>query len=237
MEVHQHPGRRAPDVVVSIGNGVVAPEPALVSDAVAQVILGVQQEIERHLEDLGDLERIRTQVQRRGDEADHRSDPVPGDGDVLVQPSEQLDPVGGEPDFLLGFAQRRRFERGVLRLGASAGKAYLSGMIVKMRGAAREQHRQPAFAANDRHQHRGRADLLGRAPQVAVARRRRLAAMRIGEAKTQPALGRGLRRGHGGRRRDHGANERASLKRSVASTSTDRMPGSHTEWPASAITR
>ena len=44
---------------------------------------------------------------------------------------------------------------GVRRLDPAAGKGDLPGMVVQMRGAARQEHRQLVGMRHDRHQHRG----------------------------------------------------------------------------------
>src|SRR4051812_46681827 len=63
VEVHEHPGRRSPDVVLPVRHRVVPPAFAFLEHAVAHVVRRIEQERERNLEDLGDLERIRAQVE------------------------------------------------------------------------------------------------------------------------------------------------------------------------------
>ena len=76
-----------------------------------------------------------------------------------------------QADLFFGLAQRRRQRTFVGAFDASARKADLSGVILQVRGALREQHRQPFFAIDQRHEHcrRNRAT-----PENTGARPRRL---------------------------------------------------------------
>ena len=117
------------------------------------VVGGIHQPAERHLEHLGDLDRIDLQRGARTHQADHRRDDEAGSGGVGRQAAEHLDLERLEADLLVRLAQRRRHRVGIARLGAAAGKADLSGMVVEVVGALRQQHRH-LVAQHQRHQHR-----------------------------------------------------------------------------------
>ena len=65
--------------------------------------------------------------------------------------------IGGQPDFLRRFAQRRRSGRRVAGLDAPARKADLPGMIGKVGAPLRQQHLQSFGPVDERNQHRRRA--------------------------------------------------------------------------------
>src|SRR6185503_11768018 len=82
-----------------------------------------------------------------------------------------------QADFLARFAQRGCFGRRIPGGHPAAGETDLPGMILQVRGAAREEHRQPIVPIDDRHQHRGGLELARLGPHAFVpvhARRRRL---------------------------------------------------------------
>src|SRR5437879_7581220 len=58
IQVHEHPGRGSPDVVLSIRYCVVMALAAFVYDAVALVVRGIEQELEGHFEHFGHLEIV-----------------------------------------------------------------------------------------------------------------------------------------------------------------------------------
>ena len=62
MQVHEHPGRGPPDVVLSIRHRVVMTLVALVADAVALVVRRIDQELQGHFEYLGHLEFVKAQL-------------------------------------------------------------------------------------------------------------------------------------------------------------------------------
>src|SRR5258708_32314846 len=67
-QVHEHPGRGSPDVVLAIRHRVVTTLAALPEDAVALVVRRIEQELQGHFEYLGHLEFVRPQLARRGPE-------------------------------------------------------------------------------------------------------------------------------------------------------------------------
>src|SRR5260370_26781310 len=90
MQVHEHPGRGSPDVVLSIRNGVVMALAAFVYDAVALVVRGIEQELEGYFEYFGHLEIVGPQLKRRGHETDHRGYPLARHRNIRVQFSEHF---------------------------------------------------------------------------------------------------------------------------------------------------
>src|SRR3954452_8624286 len=67
-EVAQHPRRRAPDVIAGPGIDVEEALLAFPDAAFGAPAVGIEEEAERNLEDVGNLERIRHQGDRRHDE-------------------------------------------------------------------------------------------------------------------------------------------------------------------------
>src|SRR5258706_13294792 len=97
-QVHQHPGGRAPDVVVAPGEHVEGARSAGEDPAVALMVGGVDDEGERHLEDLGDLEGVGGEGVGRVDEGDHWRHLEAGAGDVEIELPDRLDPLARQPD-------------------------------------------------------------------------------------------------------------------------------------------
>ena len=81
----------------------------------ALVVGRVHQPGQRHLEHLGDLERIEPQRDARLHQADHRRDDEAGAGRVGRQAAEDLDLDRLEADLLVRLAQRGRDRVGVAR--------------------------------------------------------------------------------------------------------------------------
>ena len=86
----------------------------------ALLVRGIEQECERHLEHVGDLDGIRLERERRLDPADDRRHAVAGHRLVVGKMAQHRDALGGQADFLGRFAQRGGGERRVARLDAPA---------------------------------------------------------------------------------------------------------------------
>src|SRR5215813_3549389 len=67
-EIDQHAGRGTPDVVLAPRKDVEVPRPAGILTTVTLAARRVEDELQRHLEDLGDLEGIGDQGLRRPDQ-------------------------------------------------------------------------------------------------------------------------------------------------------------------------
>ena len=128
----------------------------------------IEQERQRHFEDVGDFDRVRDERKRRLDPADDRRDAIAGHRLVVGEAAEQRHAVARQADFLLGFAQRRGLDIGVVGFDAAAGKADLAGVVGQVGAALRQQDRQPVGAIDQRHEHGGRiaARLRGRAAGI-----------------------------------------------------------------------
>ena len=150
------------------------------------MVRGIEQELEGHLEYLGDLEFVQPQFERRGHEADHRGHAIAGHRDVLGKIPEDLHLRGRQADFLCGLPQRGFRGIRVPGLGAAARKADLSGVVVEVRGTAREQDREPVFTLDHRHQHGGGPDFSIPSPKVAVSLSHRLDRSGLGKSRAQP---------------------------------------------------
>src|SRR5258708_8379900 len=92
MQVHEHPGRGSPDVVLSIRYGVVMALAAFVYDAVALMVRGIEQELEGHFEHFGHLEIVGPQLERRGPPAHHPGSAVARHPPALLAFSAALPP-------------------------------------------------------------------------------------------------------------------------------------------------
>src|SRR5947207_15753319 len=105
-QIDQDSGRRAPDVAALEGQHEIA---AVVRADLALdplMVAPVENEGERHLERLDDLERVDRDRHRRIDDADDRSDLESDAGDVGVEPADYTYPYARCADLVLGFAQR-----------------------------------------------------------------------------------------------------------------------------------
>ena len=138
----------------------------------ALVVGRIHQEIERHLEGLGDLMRRNRQAEARRDEGHHRQDAEAGAGLIGVEIAGDIDMGAGKADFLLGLAQGR-LGRGLARVDLAARKGDLARMGAEMVGAAGQQHMGPVRMLDDRHQHGGgpeRRPLMRLDPDIRVGR-------------------------------------------------------------------
>jgi hypothetical protein len=100
VEDQQHRGRRAPDVAFAIGN---RPEVAARRAQHAEVPLlvrGIEDERERHFEDVGDFDGIRRELERRLDPADDRRHAKARHRLVLREMTQHGDVGRGQTDFL-----------------------------------------------------------------------------------------------------------------------------------------
>src|SRR3954452_22580900 len=125
-QIDQDSGRRAPDVAALEGQHEIA---AVVRADLALdplMVAPVENEGQRHLERLGDLERVDRDRHRRIDDADDRRDLEASAGYVSVEPPDDADPVARQPDFFFGLAQRSGDVVGIYILYAAARKRDLS---------------------------------------------------------------------------------------------------------------
>jgi hypothetical protein len=118
------------------------------------MVVRVEQEGERHFEDVVHLVRIGMVFERRLGPAHDRRHLVSGRGAVVGKPAQHLHARRIEADLLVRFAQRGFFRRAILGIAAPAGKADLPGVIGKVRGALREDDRGLGMV-HDEEQDRG----------------------------------------------------------------------------------
>ena len=95
-------------------------------------LLRRQQRFERNFEDFFDLARLQHVVDALVDDADERRDQKSAVGDEVIEPSDQLDVLGRDADFLMRLAKRCRFKR-LVRFGAAAGKCDLPAVRGEIR--------------------------------------------------------------------------------------------------------
>src|SRR5216683_1357440 len=152
LKILKHTGSCAPDVALTVGHGVIAPLMALPDTALDLVVLLVEEVLQRHLEHVGDLARIRTGGESRAHDAHDRRDLVARAGAVMVDRADHLDKTSRQAHLLLGLAQRRRHRVSVGRLRAAAGKGDLAGMARHVVGALRQQDRYAGLAAHQWHE-------------------------------------------------------------------------------------
>src|SRR5579863_10146432 len=92
-QVDQDPGGGAPDVAPLIGEDEKTAAAPASSALDALMVVGIENEGERHLEGLGDLVGIDRQREGRRDDADDRSDLEAGPGDVSIEAAHDADPL------------------------------------------------------------------------------------------------------------------------------------------------
>src|SRR6266446_4629604 len=97
-QIDEHPRGRTPDVAVLIGQGEEEAGRTPPFAAAALQIGGVDEEVERHLENLGDFERIRPQRIGDANEGDHGDHLEPRPGDISVEPADDLDMARRQAD-------------------------------------------------------------------------------------------------------------------------------------------
>ncbi len=116
----------APDESLVIGHGVIETFLAVEQTAFAPMVGRVHQEGKRHFENIGDLVRIGMKIERGLDHRQNGRDRKAAARQVARQIADDLGAVGGKPDFLIRFAQRRPFRRSVLGVYGPARKGDLA---------------------------------------------------------------------------------------------------------------
>src|SRR5262249_41037166 len=103
LQVLQHTGGRPPHLALAVGHGGEATLASL-SDlaAVDAMVLLVEEVVERHLEYVGYLARIRMGGESGRDDAHHRRDLEAGAGTVEVDRPHHVDKMPRQPDLFLG---------------------------------------------------------------------------------------------------------------------------------------
>src|SRR5712692_6692988 len=97
-EINQHARGRAPDITILIWQHEEIAGRALPFAAAALQIAGINDEIERHLENLGDLEWIWTQRIGNANKGDHWDDLETGSGDICIEASDDIDVARRQAD-------------------------------------------------------------------------------------------------------------------------------------------
>src|SRR5690242_11111425 len=172
--------------MLPIRDSVVTALTALVKDGVALMVRRVEQKRQGHFEHFGDLEIVEPKVERWLHQTDDWSHPIARHRDVRVQLAEDLYSRSCKTDLFPSLSHRGLRGARVPRLGASAGETDLSGVIVEMRRAPREQNRELVFPFYHWNQHGGGPDFPIVAPEMAVPRSDRLDGPVPGEARAQP---------------------------------------------------
>src|SRR3954469_9570110 len=106
IEIAQDTGGDPPDVTLLIRHRVVMSLDAFPVAAVALMVFGAHQEVERHLEGVGDLGSIERELVGRRDPRHHWQNAKPREGEIEIEKAEGLHETGIETDFLLGLTQR-----------------------------------------------------------------------------------------------------------------------------------
>ena len=120
-----------------------------------------------------------------GHDADDGRDREPRARQESVERADDVHGLGFEPNLLVRLAQRRIGLR-LAGCETAAGQADLSGVILEMRGALREQHRGPRSALEQRQEH-GRGSAR---PIEDLAQRRRHGSVDIAEQSRTRIAGR-----------------------------------------------
>jgi hypothetical protein len=138
------------------------PHHALVFGPLLLPVGGIEQEIERDLECIRHLMRIKHQREGRRHDADHRRDGKSSPRHVMIELPDRLDMAARHADFLLGLAQRRGDGIDIVILDPPAGKCDLTGMPRQMVGPFCEQDGNAVRPIYQGHQHGGGAQLRQR---------------------------------------------------------------------------
>lgn len=133
------------------------------------MIARVQQESERHFEDLVHFVRVGSQLEGWRDHPDHGRYTVAGARVVFGEPAEKIDVRAIQADLFLRLAQRRRFRRVIRGRGTPARKADLSRVSLEMGGALSEEDRKPGIPGDDRNKDRSRREPLAAGTRTLVA--------------------------------------------------------------------
>jgi hypothetical protein len=139
----------------------------------ALVIRRIEQERQRHLEDVLHLALVQLQLERRRHQADHGRDAKARARVVIRECAQHLHRGGRKADFLVRLTQRSCLRRRVERFRSAAGKAHLSGVRLEVGSPQREEHGQLFRPRHDRQEYRGRGQggRLGSRLLIAVERR------------------------------------------------------------------
>src|SRR5258708_8263163 len=163
LEGNQQSRRGPPKEALAVVHRPVLAQPPAVEGALVAMVGGVEEEGERHLEDVGDLVRIGPVVERRLDPADDGRDRVAGGSPVLGNAAEDRHLLGRDSDLLAPFAKRGAFPRAVLLLAATACETDLPGMVGEAGGTLGEHHPWLRRVIHHEQQHgRGLAPALPR---------------------------------------------------------------------------
>ena len=106
------------------------------------VVRGIEQEVERRLEPVGDLDRVRHDGQVRRDQGEHRRDVVAGAGDEAVGRSDYPDLRRLYCQFFMRLA-KRSFDRVLARIELAAREGNLPGVRAHTLRAVGEEHAGP----------------------------------------------------------------------------------------------
>src|SRR5262245_29419994 len=112
----------APDIALAERHRVIGALDPLPVALEVLVIERLHQDIERHLEGVGDLARVERERVAGRDARDQRQDAEAGEREIEIEIAERLDQRTVEPDLLLGLAQGGAERPVVLLVDLAAGK-------------------------------------------------------------------------------------------------------------------
>src|SRR5579872_4513399 len=116
IEVAKYAGRDAPDVTILVRDGVILADDALPIAALALMVFGLHQKVERHFEGLADFRPVERQPVAGLDARQCRQDTEAAEGQIKIEVDQGLDAGGRQSDLLLGFTERRPDRTFVLRI-------------------------------------------------------------------------------------------------------------------------
>ena len=163
-QTDQYPGCCSPNAVARVGYDVELVADRADHQAVATVIDGVEDERERHFEDLCHLVPVDGQLSEFLDPADERIDPETGDGGVRRQATQEFHPFRRKADLLEGLAQSGFRRARVTCLYPASGKADLSRVVAQMLGPPGKDDGRSLPARDQPHQDRRRHPQVRRRP-------------------------------------------------------------------------
>ncbi len=135
---------------------MIMAQATLILDAMPLMIRRIEEMFERHLENLGHLERIRFERERRMYRAHHGRNPESRSREINRQTSKNFYVRGIDSDFFVRFTQRRHLGGKIRGLHPPTGERDLPRVVVQMVGTASQQHPDAVAVNNQRQQYRRR---------------------------------------------------------------------------------
>jgi hypothetical protein len=132
MKTDYHAGRRAPDKVLAVGHCIVFTQLSPHLDPVPLMVGRIEKKGEGNLKHLGNLERVRHQLERWRNETNNRCHLEAGSCPVLGKAAKKLDVPAVQIDLFFCLAQSGVDRGSILLFDTPPRKTDLSGMVMKV---------------------------------------------------------------------------------------------------------